>query len=355
MSDPRVPEPGPAGGDPDTAGPTAQSVSPAVPPKCATRTRLYRSGKLLAEGFPADQISEHLDADPDAVVWLDLHDPDEADLQIVTHEFGLHPLAVEDAVHDHQRPKLDRYRTHLFANMYAVAFDAGRAELTTSEISAFITPRALITVRKADFDVDTLVARWDSAPELASDGVGFLVHGLLDTVVDGHYNATEQLDEAIDDLEDRLFEAHPGVDIRRRGFELRRSLVQLRRVVVPTRELVSRVHNDKRLVEEDLAPYFQDVYDHSLHAAETLDAARDLIGGILETNVTEQGNDLNEITKKLASWAAIIAVPTAVTGFYGQNVPYPGFGHHSGFVISSVMIVVLAGGLYLILRRRGWL
>lgn len=182
-----VPEPEPAAGDPQSPGPAAVSVSRWAPPRCPARTRLYRAGVVRAEGFPAEQISGRLRAFDDAVVWLDLYDPDITDLQLLVEEFGLHPPAVEDAVHDRQRPKPDRFRTHLFANMYAVRFDPAGGELTTSEISAFITGRALITIRKSDFDVDTLLRRWDDSPELAGSGVGFLVHGLLDAVVDGHY------------------------------------------------------------------------------------------------------------------------------------------------------------------------
>jgi Mg2+ and Co2+ transporter CorA len=134
------PVPAPAPGDPQTPGPAAGSVSTAIPPQCPTRTRLYRAGELLDEGFPAEQISELLAADQAAVAWLDLYEPTEADLQIVTEEFGLHPLAVEDAISQHQRPKVDRYRTHLFANMYAVSVDERGAALAAGEISVFITP-----------------------------------------------------------------------------------------------------------------------------------------------------------------------------------------------------------------------
>jgi len=358
VTEPPAPGPIPAPGDPQTSGPAADSVSTAAPPTCPTRTRRYRHGALVEEGFPAEAISDLLAADPDAVVWLDLHDPEHSDLQIVTMEFGLHPLAVEDAIHDHQRPKLDRYRTHLFVNLYAAHVTEPSGELVTSEISAFITPRALITVRKADFDVDALLARWDATPELAAGGVGYLVHGLLDAVVDGHHDAVQHLDDAIEELESALFEPQPGLDIRRRGFELRKSLVQLRRVVLPMRELVSRLlrnDGDTHLVSDVLAPYYQDVYDHVVRASEDVEAARDLVVSVLETNLTEQSNDLNEITKKLAAWAAIIAVPTAVTGFYGQNVPYPGFSQHWGFAASTIVIIALSGGLYLLLRRRGWL
>ncbi len=356
MTATQVPVPEPAPGDPQTPGPSAPTVSHGMPPRCPSRTRVYRDGAVTVEGFPAQDISEHLAADHDAVVWLDLYDPDQADLQILVEEFGLHPLAVEDAVNDQQRPKLDRYRTHLFANMYAVDFDPTSGRLTTSEISAFITPRALITVRKADFDIDTLISRWDANPDLAGSGVGFLVHGLLDAVVDGHYAAVQLLDDAVDELEDALFDPQPGLDIRRRGFELRKSLAGLRRVVMPMRELLGRLlRSDTHLVDDTLGPYYQDVQDHVLRSAEDVEAARDLITSILETDLNEQGNELNEITKKLAAWAAIIAVPTAVTGFYGQNVPYPGFSQHWGFLVSSLVIIVLSGGLYLLLRTRNWL
>jgi magnesium transporter len=124
------------------------------------------------------------------------------------------------------------------------------------------------------------------------------------------------------------------------------------------REVLGRItRNDweTSLVAHGLEPYYQDVYDHVIRAAEAVETARDLLNSILETNLNEQGNELNVITRKLAAWAAIIAVPTAVTGYYGQNVPYPGFGHHSGFIASTVVIIVLAGGIWATLRRRGWL
>ena len=225
-------------------------------------------------------------------------------------------------------------------------------------MSALVTPRAFVTVRKAEFDVDTVVAHWDANPQLAHVGVGFLIHGWLDAVVDGHYRAAQEIDDAADVLEDALFEPRPALDIRRRGFDLRKSLGQLRRLTAPMREIVGRLIRDDhhiRLVDEEMSPYFHDVYDHVLGAAESADSTRDRIGSILDTNLNEQSNDLNEITKKLAAWAAIIAVPTAITGFYGQNVPYPGYTQAWGFITSTVMIVVLAGGLYVLLRKRGWL
>ena len=350
--------PAPAPGDPHTPGPLAASVTAVSPPKCPTRTRLYRDGKVVAEGFPAADISEHLDADETAVAWLDLYEPTEADLRIVTDEFGLHPLAVEDAISPHERPKVDRYASHLFANMYAVSVDPRGTAVATGEISVFMTPRAIITVRKNTFDIDTLITHWDlNANLVTSDNqVSVLTYGLLDAVVDGHYAAAEKLDDAVDELQTHLFRTDPGLDIRRRAYELAANLVSLRRLMVPMQEVTGRLMRaDSHLADDTLAPYFHDVYDHTQRIAEIIDSARDRVDRIADTQRSEQDAQLNEITKKLAAWAAIIAVPTAITGFYGQNVPYPGFGHYGGFITSLTVMVVLAVGLYLLLRRNRWL
>jgi magnesium transporter len=334
-----------------------EAVTHTIPPRCRARTRLYRDGALAAEGFPATEIKQLLTHDH-AAVWLDLYDPEIDDLAVLTDEFGLHPLAVEDAVHDHERPKLDRYHDHLLLSAYAAELDTSNGTLSTSELAAFITPAALITVRKDDrFDVDALIQRWDDEQELASHGVAFLVHGLLDVLVDGHFAAVQSLDTQVEDLQDLLF-ADDGVDtdVQRRSFELRKSLVALRRVVLPMREVLNTLmRRDLHLVDTEMTPYYQDVYDHVLRASEWTESLRDLVSTVLETRLTIQGNRLNEIMKKLTSWAAIIAIPTAVTGFYGQNVPYPGFQQVGGFISSIVLILGLGVGLYLLFKHKGWL
>jgi magnesium transporter len=327
------------------------------PTRCPAHTRLYRDGRLVAQEFPVTTISEYLDTEG-TTVWLDLHDPDPADLAVLTQEFGLHELAVEDACHPHERPKLDRYPDHLFLSAYAVHLDAASGELKLSELAAFITPCALITVRKDDgFDLEALWSRWDNASELAGHGVGYLLHGLLDLVVDGHFAAVQALDGHIEALQDLLFaETGPDEQVQRRSFELRKSLVMLRRVVLPMREVVNTVmRRDLHLLNEPLVPYYQDVYDHVLRATEWTESLRDLVTTILETRLTIQSNRLNEIMKKLTSWAAIIAIPTAITGFYGQNVPYPGFQQTWGFYSSVALILVIAIALYLTFKRKDWL
>ncbi|HEX4428714.1 MAG TPA: magnesium transporter CorA family protein [Frankiaceae bacterium] len=320
------------------------------------RTRAWRDGKVVAEGFPVADVSDHVEAGE--TVWLDLCAPMKSELHIIADELKLHTLSIEDAVSSHQRAKLDRYADYLFLNAYDVALDVESGQLQTSEMSAFITKFALVTVQDdARFDVDALIDRWDSSPDLAGQGVAFLLHGLLDLLVDNHFAAVQSLDDGIEELEDLLFDDRPrGPEVQRRSFELRKSLVLLRRVVLPMREVVNTLlRRDLHVVDEAMAPYFQDVYDHVLRAAEWTESLRDLVTTILETNLTIQGNRLNLIMKKLTGWAAVIAVPTAITGFYGQNVPYPGFGREWGFVVSVVILLATAGAIWYGFKRRDWL
>ncbi|MFI7547508.1 magnesium transporter CorA family protein [Actinoplanes sp. NPDC049599] len=329
-------------------------------PTCPTHTRLYEAGQVVAEGFDPHEITDKLRAHPRAVLWLDLFDPDLDDLKAVAAEFGLHPLAVEDAVHDHQRPKLDRYPGHLFLNVYDVEvdLDAPGPQLRKTEISVFITERALITVRKSAGDTAKLIARWDADAGLAPDaGIGFLVYGLLDVIVDGQFAAARRLDEAMDKTEDEMLEEGGAPRaVRLYGFNLRKTLAALRRPAAPMAGLLADVmHADTALVDEHLAPYYRDIDDHARRTLDTIDHARDRINSLLDADLNEQSNALNDVTRKLAAWAAIIAVPTALTGFFGQNVPYWGYEKFWGFLLSLAMILVSATGLYVYLKRRGWL
>ena len=183
------------------------------------RTRAWRDGKVVAEGFPVAEVSDHLAAGE--LVWLDLCAPMKSELHVIADELNLHTLSVEDAVSTHQRAKLDRYADYLFLNAYDVALDMESGELQTSEMSAFIAQSALVTVQDDDrFDVDALVDRWDSSPDLAGHGVAFLLHGLLDLLVDNHFAAVQSLDDGIEELEDMLFDDRPrDPEVQRRSFE----------------------------------------------------------------------------------------------------------------------------------------
>jgi magnesium transporter len=336
---------------------TGAADSPSTLTRMA-RTRLYRNGTLDLENFPAEDISGYV-CEPDLTVWLDLCAPTAADLDMIRREFGLHALAIEDAGHEHQRPKLDRYRDHLFMSAYAVSIDTTSGALDAAEVSVFITPNALITVRNDDrFTMDPVVDRWDASPDLAKQGVGYLLHGLLDYLVDGHFAAVQELDERIEELEEMLFDdsLSDSQAVQRRTYELRKTLVRLRRVVLPMREVVnSLLRRDLHVVSDPLLPYFQDVYDHVLRATEWTESLRDMVTSVMETHLTVQGNRMNLIMKKVTSWASIIAVPTAVTGFYGQNVPFPGFAAHDGFYASTSLMIVLSVVLYWTFRRKDWI
>jgi magnesium transporter len=319
-------------------------------------TRLYRAGKLVKTDFPVADISDYLE-EPDATVWADFSSPTTDDLASIEEELDLHHLAVEDAVNEHQRPKLDRYDSHLFLAAYAVSLDAPTEELRKVEVKAFITQRAVITVHPDDFDMTPVLERWDGNPDLAEYGAAFLLWGLLDVIVDGHFDTVQDLDTEIDAHEDRLFdEKSHGTEIQRSSFQLRKNLVLLRRAVLPMREVVNTLmRRDMEFIDHEMVPYFQDVYDHVLRATEWTESLRDLVATMLDTNLSIQSNRMNLIMKKVTSWAAIIAVPTAITGFFGQNLQFLGFGTVWGTWMSLALIVLTSSVLYLSFRRRDWL
>jgi magnesium transporter len=327
-----------------------------------SRTRLYRNGELVEEGFPLADVSERL-KEPGALVWLEVRSTQREEIDAIHEELGLHQLAVEDALQPHERPKLDRYASHLFLNCFALSLDKESGQIAMAGVSAFVVPNALVTISDEDFPIDEVVARWDAEPELSRYGVGYLVHGLVDYVVDSHLDTAESLDGQLEALEDLLFDDRPtDREMQRRTFELRKSLVRMRRVVAPMRELVlGLMRHEPRpgkvvvKIDPDLEPYFQDIYDHTLRAADWLDSLRELVATVFETHLNARSNRLNVIMKQVTSWAAIFAVPTAITGFYGQNVPYPGFGHVAGFWTSTAIIVALSGLLYVVFKRKGWL
>jgi magnesium transporter len=320
------------------------------------KSRQYLNGVVAETDFDPALISEHI-AVAGSTVWVDFVAPTRQDLTVIEDELGLHHLAVEDAVNDHQRPKLDRYDTHLFLAAYAVTLDRETGELTRTEVKAFITPHALVTVHDKSFDMARVVARWDNDPDLARHGVAFLMWGLLDEIVDGHFETVQIIDAEIESLEDALFDDVPrDKEVQRRSFELRKSLVFLRRVVLPMREVVNTVlRRDLETLDPAMQPYFQDVYDHVLRATEWTESLRDLVSTVLETNISIQGNRMNLIMKKVTSWAAIIAVPTAITGFFGQNLLFSGFGTSWGVWVSVGLIGAASLILYLVFKRRDWL
>jgi magnesium transporter len=320
-------------------------------------TRAYRAGVLVDEDFPVVEVSDFLE-EPDTIVWVDLVGPSTQELLDLAEELGLHELAVEDAVGRQQRPKLDRYPTHLFLTTYHVAVDLDAARLDETEVNAFFNNRWLITVRKDDgVPMDRVIARWDRSPALMQHGVGFLLYGLLDVIVDDYFTVLSELDNFYDRVSDLIFAEKPLEPSRQRHwFEMRQVMVAFHRRVVPMRETVSTLmRHEQDIVPEGLYPYFQDVYDHILRVNESADSLRDLVTAIVETNFSLRDYRQNLIVKKVSGWAAIIAVPALITGFYGMNVPYPGSGDVSGVIWATLLIIGVSGGLYYIFRHNDWL
>ena len=320
------------------------------------RTRVYCNGILEAEDFRVADISEFLER-PDTVVWVDFCGPSKEELLEVADELGLHELAVEDALGPHQRPKLDHYASHNFLVCHAVGLNDD-GTLIETEIDAFINKRWLVTVRKDEtFPLEPVIARWDRSTDLAVHGVSYLLYGLLDAVVDTYFDAVERFDEFYDRISEGIFAEKPIPPAEQRHwFQTRQALIRFHRLVVPMREAVSGLmRREHSMVADDLYPYYQDVYDHVLRVTESTDALRDLISTIVETNLSLRDYRTNQIAKQVTSWAAIIAVPTLITGWYGMNVPYPGFGETWGVWISALLVVVVSGSLYVVFRKRDWL
>jgi len=334
--------------------------------KTTVRSRVWRDGKVVAEDFPFAEISDYLEKG-DCLVWVDLCDPDHRLLQDLADELTLDPLAVEDAVSQAERAKASRYATHTFVTAYATRMrddgptepDSIQSNLQVSRISAFVLDHGIVTVRYGDgFDMDDVLSRWEENPELLKLGIGALIHGLLDAIVDSHFDAVQVLDDAMEAIEDQLFDdAVPNRTIQRKTYRIRRDLVELRRVVLPMREVVNAIARHRKAVgaASALDSYYDDLYDHVLRASEWTESLRDMVSTVFETNLSLQDARLNTVMKKLTSWAAIIAVPTAVTGYFGQNIPYPGFGKEWGFALSVAVIVAIALALYASFKKRDWL
>lgn len=335
----------------------------------AVRTRLWVDGQLKSENFPVADVSERLH-EQSALVWADLLNPDRGSLDELADELGFDKRAVEDVVDHIERTKATRYADHTFVTVYATALGpqiSGSIEsrLLLSRVSVFVLPTAVVTVRhendsaKPIFDIDEVVRRWDDNSDLlGKGGSAALLHGILDVVVDGQFDTIQQLDDAIESLEDNLFDDKSQTrQLQRDTYRLRKELVELRRVVLPMREVVNTVM--RRSVEgtdlTELTSWYYDLYDHVIRASEWTDSLRDMVTTVFETNLSLQDARLNTIMKKLTGWAAIIAVPTLVTGWYGQNIPYPGFSEQSGVITSAVLSVLTSVILYLGFRRRDWL
>lgn len=319
--------------------------------------RVRGKGATATEDIAFEEVSEYAHAS-DTWVWIDLCGPTRDQLDELAEELGLHDLAVEDALEPHQRPKLDHYASHLFLSCQAVHLDREAGVLDKIEIDVFIGDTWLVTVRPDDrWSMAPVVGRWERAEEVEVHGVSYLLYGLLDAVIDGYFDVVESFDDYYDGVSEGIFADTPlPPSEQRHWFGMRKALGRFHRIVVPMREAVAALmRHESSFVSPELHPYYQDLYDHILRVSESSESLRDLVSTIVETNLSLRDYRENQIMKKVTSWAAIIAVPTLVTGYYGMNVPYPGSGTDAGAITATAVTFLLSAVLYVSFRRRGWL
>lgn len=336
-------------------------------------SRAWRHGQLVDPSVTPEEIAQEV-SDPDTLVWIDLLQPTLADLQAVVGRIGLPPTAVEDVLGPRERPKVVRHEDWVYVTTYAVSLESDGAaaardaderqgsagaghRLLRCRVSAIATSSALVTIRlDPRWDMADVVRRWEEDPGLIRRGVGALLHGLLDVIVDQHFDVIQALDDESEALEDVLLAQNTTDDtFIFRVYALRKQLVELRRVVVPMRDVVSIIQRSSQSTGTEMSPWWGDLYDHVLRAAEWTESLRDMIAFLVETQMSLLDWRLNTVMKKLAGWAAIIAVPTAITGWFGQNVPFPGSSVAAGVWLSAVLVVVTTTILYWSFKRRDWL
>lgn len=314
----------------------------------------YEDGRRIASP-DIDRIGE-LAGSPDRFVWIGLYEPGEELLRKIQRQFGLHDLAIEDALRAHQRPKLELYGESLFLVMRTAQLVDGK--ILFGETHVFVGRGYLVSIRHGSSMPYTSVrSRCESTPRLLRKGEDFALYALMDFIVDNYFPVVDALETQVDEIEDNVFEASFERRDIERIHDLRRQLLTLRRAVSPLLDVCNRLARfDLPLIDEDTHPYFRDVHDHVIRVNESIDTLRDLLTAALEANLQLASVRQNEVMKKLAGWAAILAVPTAVAGIYGMNFRYmPELSWRYGYPATMAFILALCGYLYYRFRRAGWL
>jgi magnesium transporter len=314
----------------------------------------YADGRKLGN-VEIDDISEILRF-PGQFIWIGLHEPTEEMVRKIQREFELHDLAVEDALRAHQRPKLEEYGDSLFVVLRTTRLIEGK--VIFGETHIFVGPRYVVTVRHgASAPYTDVRARCESTPHLLRKGPGFVLYALMDFVVDNYFPVIEEVEDRLEGLEEEIFGGTFDQQTTQRIYDLKRQLVALKHAVSPLVDLCNRlVRFDVSLIHEDTRPYFRDVYDHVIRINEAVDNLRELLTTALEANLSLIAVRQNEVMKKLAGWAAILALPTMVAGVYGMNfdvMPELRWRYGYGIVMGST--VVACGFLYSRFKRAGWL
>ena len=303
-----------------------------------------------------DRISD-LRVRDDLLLWVEgvLKDLDDSDIALISEEFGLHPLSVEDALDTRQRPKFEEFEDHFFLVLDQLDEQDGQLEAT--QISCFVGGRYVLTLHDgAERTMREAKRRWEEHEADARRGPSFLVHALLDAVVDDYQDIADRLENEVEELEDIVLEMS-GAPIESRLYSLKQQISRLRRYATPVgRELGRVIQNDSRYLTPDTAAYFRDVYDHTMRMGDQIRSIEDLSQAVLELRKSEQATALNEVTKKLTGWAAIIAVPTFIASVYGMNFELvPESGRIFGFWFALALMAITSLGLYSNFKKKGWI
>jgi magnesium transporter len=316
----------------------------------------YAGGCRVADVAIQD-ISEVL-TQADRFVWIGLYEPDEPLLKEVQAEFGLHDLAIEDAHLAHQRPKLERYGDSLFIALRTAQPDREHRRIAFGETHLFVGARYVVSVRHgASLSYADVRTRCEASPQLLAKGPGFVLHAIMDFVVDQYFPIVDSLEDDLEALEAHIFGEAVSRDTTMRIYNLKRDLLEIKRGVSPLVDICNRLmRTDRDLIPDDARPYFRDVYDHAIRINEKVDGLRELLGTALEANLSLTTIAQNEATKRITGWAAIFAIPTMIAGVYGMNFEVmPELRWRWGYPTVMAVTVGLCGLLYYRFKRSGWL
>ncbi|MFF4031810.1 magnesium and cobalt transport protein CorA [Streptomyces sviceus] len=351
--------------------PRAEPSAPEPEPPSIVQAALYRDGVRVSSPATLADTFRELREQPSGMAWIGLARPPESELLSLAEEFDLHPLAVEDAMEAHQRPKLERYGDTLFVVLRAARYLDAPEEVDFGELHVFVGPDFVITVRHgAAPDLSAVRHRMEKTPELLKLGPEAVLYAILDAVVDGYAPVVAGVQNDIDEIETEVFRGDP--EVSRRIYELSREMVEFQRA---TRPLVSMLHAlmagfAKYGTDEELQRYLRDVADHVTHTSERVDGFRQALTDILTVNatlvtqqqnaemraLTEAGFEQNEEIKKISSWAAILFAPTLVGTIYGMNFDHmPELHWVLGYPFAMLLMAGVCTSLYIIFKRRDWL
>jgi magnesium transporter len=310
---------------------------------------VYEQGERLSD-IPVGDIRHHLTR-PGCFVWVALKDPEPAELEALQHEFGLHELAVEDARHGHQRPKLEEYGASLFVVLHMVEWPAD--DLQTGEVAVFVGPQYIISVRReAQHGFTEVRRRCEQEPELLRHGPAYVLYALMDTVVDRYFPVLDRITEEIETIEERIFAGDPSRAQIEALYTLKRKLLVLDHATGPLLEVAGKLHGGRvPPICAGLHEYFRDVSDHLLRLKQSIDNLRDMVTTAASLNLSLITISESEVTKRLAAYAALVAVPTMVAGIYGMNFEHmPELNWEWGYPVTLAAMVI--ADLYLIYRFR---